>query len=203
MRKYVIGGLLGAIIVALGISKVVRGPTSAHAASPSPIYIDALRDAAKLEGLEVEMHQLVTFEPDPPVPQTFGQTLAAWAKDIVDHEKGQALVFATARYMVDLGRLDDSSVEVRDRTVFVRLPPVAVTIDLKPEETVVLRSNLSPGGETALLASAKLKLESEARSNARLTARAQVSAERAIRDLILRLGYFAVNFGPPHVPSAS
>jgi hypothetical protein len=193
MRKNFTAILLGALIAIPPVLWAFHRHAE-RVTPPAPLYIDSLRELAKLEAFEVEMHQLVTFEPDIPVTDTLGQSVVAWMKDLVAHEKGTAMVFATARYAVDLRRFDASSLVIQDRTVFVRLPPIQVDISLKPEETLVLRSSLSMGGETAMLAKASHSFAAQARSNSELNRRARLAAERAIRDLCLRLGYAAVEF---------
>ncbi len=203
MRKYLVGVLVGALLAGgTGIYLVTRRPAPERGA-PAPIFLDSFREAAKLEAFDVEMHQLVTFEPDPPVPQSVGQAVVAWAKDLVAHERGTAIVFATARYGVDLGRFDEASVQVRGRTVYVALPPVTANVEIDPDRTTVLASTLGAGGETALLARARLELEWNARRDRHLCERARGAAERAIRDLARRLGYDDVVFIQPGKPTNS
>lgn len=201
MRKFVLGLLVGAAVAAgVFLARPWRAPEPPL--PPVPTYIESVREAVKLSTLEVEMHQIFAYEPDPPLTNSLGAAVKEWLKALFAKQRGAAMVFATARYLIDLSRLDEASFAVRGRTAYVKLPDLSVAVELKPEETIVLHSSLKAGGETALLAKAKLHFEAMARSDANLRARARASAERAVTGVLRQIGFTAVVFGVAPSPIA-
>lgn len=188
MVRFLLGAVLGLLAAVLLVERF-RAPPPPERPPPAPLYLDTVRDVLSLEVLEVQMHRRVGFEPDPKPDQKLGAQLLAWAKESLAPEKGEAVVFATARYFVDVSRLRESALRLEGRTAEFEMPRVSVVVELLPEETILLRSTLGPGGETQLLARAKLLFEDAARSNPRLMDRARANAERAARELFLRSGY--------------
>ena len=80
------------------------------------------------------------------------------------------------------------------RTVFLVLPALKVTVELKPGETEIIGSNLDSKETAELLALAKMAFEREVAASAELRRRAGAGAERAIRSLLLGLGFAEVRF---------
>jgi hypothetical protein len=103
-------------------------------------------------------------------------------------------VFADAHLGLDLARLDASSVRVRGREVWVVLPPIRATVELRPGETEVIGSNLDSAETARLLELAKDAFQREVGADRALQARARASAERQIRALLLTLGFAEVHF---------
>ncbi len=194
MRSFLIGALAAVTVLAAG-SALWAAKRPVHRGPEPAVVVDAVREAVKLEVLEVKMHRVVRFEPDPPPADTMGQAFKGWVKDLLAHEEGSAVVFATARYRIDFRRIDAGNVYVRDRTAWVTLPPTDVVIELDPAETLVIRSTLSAGGETALLAGAKTAFTSTALADQGMRRRAHQAAENAVRAVLARLGIGDVRFG--------
>ena len=167
---------------------------------PTPIYIDTVRDALKLETLEVELHQRIAFEPDVKAGDTLASQLTAWAKDQLAHEQGEAIVFGVARYHFNLARLTEKDLRVEEGVVKVNLPEVLVTVELKPDEMLLVRSSLAPGGEAQLLAKGKRQLEAAAEKNVALVERARRNAENALSAMFSRAGYSKVQVTPLELP---
>ena len=79
-------------------------------------------------------------------------------------------------------------------------PPVKVEVVLKPGETEVIGSNLDSAQTAHLFELARLAFEREVQADASLRARARGSAERAIRGLLLSLGFEEVRFTDGEAP---
>ncbi len=188
MIRFLLGAVLG-LLGAVLLVGFLREPKPPERPPPAPLYLDSVRDVLSLEVLEVQMHRRVTFEPDLKAKDGLGAQLVAWAKDSLAPEKGEAVVFAKARYFVDVSRLRQSALRLEGRTAELALPPVTVAVELEPDETILVRSTRAPGGETQLLGRAKLLFEDAAKSNPKLMERARANAERAARELFLRSGY--------------
>ncbi len=175
--------------LALGLRAFRRGPDL-----PDPAAVATqVREIARLETLEVNLYKKVTFTPDPTAADSAWGDLAGWMRHTFATPRGKAIVFAIARLGFDLTKLDASSVKVQDREVWVVLPPLRTTVELKPEETEIVGSNLDSGETARLFDLAKVAFEREVAADALLRARARASAERQIRALLVTLGFRAVH----------
>ena len=83
----------------------------------------------------------------------------------------------------------------------VVLPPLQTRAEVRPAETEVIHSNLDSAQTGQLLELARVAFEQDARADTRLQTRARQSAERAIRGLLLSLGFSDVRF-VTHLPGA-
>jgi len=159
-----------------------------------PAVVTQVREVARLETLHVSLYKKVGFSPEPREAETFWGDVAGWLRFTFRTPHGKAIVFAEAELGLDLSKLDAASLRVQGRTVEVVLPEVQVQIVLKPGETEVVGSNLDSAETARLFELARLAFEREVRADAALRERARSSAERALRALLLSLGYDEVRF---------
>jgi hypothetical protein len=172
---------------------------------PDPAaVVTRVREVARLETLDVTLYRKVTFAPEPTEAGTPWGELAGWLRHTFRTPRGKAIVFADAHVGLDLARLDASAVRVTGRTVALVLPPVRAIVELRPGDTEVIGSNLDSAETARLLELARAAFERDVNADAALRARARASAERALRGLLLALGFAEVRFveGLPAAPSA-
>jgi hypothetical protein len=185
----VLGLALGA-----GLGVALRAFRSPRGVPDAPAVLTQIREVARLETLEVTLYKKVSFAPEPtPADSTWGD-VAGWLRHTFATPRGKAIVFAVARLGLDLSRLDASSVKVAGREVFVVLPPLRAVVELRPEETEVIGSNLDTAETARLFDLARAAFERQVEADAALRARARASAERQVRALLLTLGFEAVHF---------
>ncbi len=159
-----------------------------------PVVIERMREVARLETLEVSLYEIVQFKQDPKIRDSLMGTALEMAKEKWFPEQGKAIVFATARIGLDLSRLDREHVRVQGDLVEVILPRLQTTVELKPEETLVVDSNLDSQQTMQLLEVAKRRFEAKLNQDARLQEKARASSERSLRALLITLGYPQVRF---------
>src|SRR3954451_15692798 len=83
------------------------------AAQEPPTVVERIREVQRLEVLDVIVHKKVTFSPDVvPQPTLLGEVMQ-YARETVAPRRGRAIVFAQARFYVDLRRLKPEQVQVR------------------------------------------------------------------------------------------
>ncbi len=181
-------GIGGGFILARRLLPARRPPPD------PPAVVTAIREVARLETLHVTLYKKVSFAPEPREAETFWGDVAGWLRFTLRTPHGKAIVFAEAELGLDLSKLDAGSLRVQGRTVEVVLPDVQVQILLKPGETEVLGSNLDSAETARLFELARLAFEREVRADGALRERARASAERALRGLLLSLGYDEVRF---------
>jgi hypothetical protein len=136
----------------------------------------------------------VTFAPEPSQAESLWGDVAGWLRHTFREPRGKAIIFADAHLGLDLSKLDASSVRVTGREVWVVLPPIRATVELRPADTEVIGSNLDSAETARLLDLAKVAFEREVDADRALRARAQASAERQIRALLATLGFADVHF---------
>jgi hypothetical protein len=153
-----------------------------------------IREVARLETLDVALYKKVSFAPEPVEAGSLWGDVAGWLRHTFRTPRGKAIVFANAHLGLDLARLDASRVRVVERAVEIQLPPVQVQVELRPGETEVIGSNLDSAETAHLLELAKSAFEREVEADGSLRARARASAERAIRGLLLSVGFSEVRF---------
>lgn len=190
--------LLLALAVGLGIGGgflLVRRLLPDRRPLPDPpAVVTQVREVARLETLQVSLYKKVSFSPEPREAETFWGDVAGWLRFSLRTPRGKAIVFADAELGLDLSKLDAASLRVQGRAVEVMLPPIQVQVLLKPGETEVIGSNLDSAETARLFELARAAFEREVRADAALRERARSSAERALRGLLLSLGYDEVRF---------
>ncbi len=193
MRRIVALAVLG-LSVGAGAGLALRlGRRDPPAPDPAAV-VTRVREVARLETLDVTLYRKITFAPEPTEAATPWGELAGWLRHTFRTPRGKAIVFADAHVALDLSRLDASAVRVRGRTVELVLPPVRATVELRPGETEVIGSNLDSAETARLLELARAAFERDVNADAALHARARASAERALRGLLVALGFAEVRF---------
>lgn len=193
MRR-LLGLLLLGLAVGAGLGLALRIGRRAPALPDPPAVAMRIREVARLETLEVVLYKKVSFAPEPSQADSLWGDVAGWLRHSFRTPRGKAIVFAVARLGLDLSRLDASSVKVVDREVFVVLPPIRATIELRPEDTEILGSNLDSAETARLFELAKAAFQREVEADAALRDRARAAAERQVRALLVTLGFGAVHF---------
>ena len=196
MRRLVLLLVLCLIFAAAGAATtfwLVRRPPRLP---DPPALVTRMREVARLETLDVSLYKKVSFEPDPmPAATLLGDALT-WAKFTLRPPRGKAIIFADVHLGLDLARLDPSSVRVLGERVEVVLPSMQVKVELKPGETEVIGSNLDSEQTAQLFEVAREAFAREVAQDTRLNERAKASAERALRALLITLGFREVYFVP-------
>lgn len=194
MRRLLFLVLFG-LAIGAGVGLALRlGRSSPPALPDPPAVVVAVRAVARLETLDVRLWKKISFAPEPEAGRTLVEDVAGWVRYSLNAPRGRAIVFADASVGLDLSRLDASALRVAGREVFVVLPPAAVRVELRPGDTEVLGSNLDSAQTARLLELAKRAFEEEVGRDRGLQERARASAERAIRGLLLGLGFSKVSF---------
>jgi hypothetical protein len=182
--------LAGGLGLGLGLRLVRREPPL-----PDPPAVAVrIREVARLETLDVALYKKVTFSPDPAPGETLWSDVAGWLRHAFRTPRGKAIVFADAHLGLDLAKLEASSVRVVGREVWLVLPPVRVSVELRPGETEIIGSNLDSAETAKLLALAHDAFVREVESDRALQGRARASAERQIGALLATLGFTAIHF---------
>ncbi len=193
MRRVALLVLL-ALAVGAGAGLAIRlGRRDPRLPDP-PAVVVRLREVARLETLEVVLYKKITFSPDPAEADSLWGDVSGWLRHTFRTPRGKAIVFATAHLGLDLSRLDSSAVRVAGREIDVALPPVSATVELRPDETEIIGSNLDSAETARLFDLAKSAFEREVSSDAALRERARTSAERELRALLITLGFSTVRF---------
>ncbi len=193
MRRLLSLLVLG-LAVGLGLGAALRVFRRPPPVPDPPALATQIREVARLETLEVTLYKKVSFAPEPAAAESAWGDVAGWLRHTFAAPRGKAIVFAIARLGLDLQKLEASSVKVQDREVFVVLPPLRAVVELKPDETEVIGSNLDSAETAHLFELAKIAFEREVEADGRLRARARASAERQVRALLSTLGFRAVHF---------
>ena len=170
-----------------------------------PTVITQMREAARLETLDVTVYKKLNFAPDPPAPSdSTWQNVLTWARYNLRDPHGRAILFATLHLGLDLQQLDADHVRVEGDRVLLVLPPVTAQVELDPGATEVIDSNLDSAETAQLLDQAKTAFARDASADPKLRERARTSAERALRALVRTLGFTdleVVQALPVHGPS--
>lgn len=161
-----------------------------------PALVEQIREVSRLETLQVRLYKRVSFAPEPtPAASVWGDVLN-WVKQSINAKSGRALVFADVSLGLDLSKLTPESLIVRGSRVEVKLPPLRAEVSLRPEDTEIIDSNLDSEQTAKLFELAKDAFEREVEADQALKARARASAERAVRALLLSVGFREVVFTP-------
>jgi hypothetical protein len=166
-----------------------------HPLPDPPSVVTQVREVARLETLHVSLYKKVSFSPEPTAADGFWGDVAGWLRHTFRAPQGRAIVFADAQLGLDLSKLGPESLRVDGRKVDVTLPPVRVEVVLRPADTEIIGSNLDSAETAHLFELARLAFEREVEADAGLRERARSSAERAVRGLLLSLGFEQVTFG--------
>lgn len=159
-----------------------------------PSVVTKVREIARLETLQIALYKKISFSPEPREADTFWGDVAGWLRFTFRTPHGKAIVFADAEIGFDVSKLDAGSLRVQGRTVEMELPPIQIQVILKPGETEVMGSNLDSAETARLFELARLAFEREVGADAALRERARSSGERALRALLLSVGYDEVRF---------
>ncbi len=182
----VLVALAGGLGLGLGLRLARRTP---DLPDPPAVAI-RIREVARLETLDVTLYKKVTFAPEPTEGDTLWRDVSGWLRHSFRTPRGKAIVFADAHLGLDLSRLDASRVAVAGRDVWIVLPPVRVTIELRPGETEIIGSNLDSAETARLLDLAKEAFEREVDADRGLRERARdvgpAPDSRAPRDARVR-----------------
>ena len=193
MRRLLALLVLG-LAIGAGLGLALRAGRRAPELPDPPSVATKVREVARLETLEVSLYKKVSFSPEPSPADSLWGDVSGWLRHTFRTPRGRAIVFAVARLGLDLSRLDASAVRVQGREVFVVLPPVHVTVELRPDETEILGSTLDSAETARLFELARRAFEREVEADAALRERARGAAERQIRALLVTLGFAAVHF---------
>jgi hypothetical protein len=180
-------------VVAVAVAAVLLRVEQVVGAEP-PAVIERIREVQRLEVLEVTVHKKVTFAPDPKPQPTLLAGVWAYARDTVAPKRGTALVFANARFFVDLRKLKGEQVYVRGEEVTLELPEPEIEARVLPGETEVIVSNLGSEDTAAMLQAAEGELHASVLRDVKLRDRARESAERTLTALLKGLGFRKVTF---------
>jgi hypothetical protein len=194
MRRLLSLVVLG-LAVGLGAALGVRllGRPDGRLPDP-PAVVERVREVSRLVALDLTLYKKVSFAPEPVPAGSFWGDVAGWLVHSVRAPAGKAIVFADAHVGLDLSRLDGSSVLLAGREVFLVLPPLEVTIELRPGETEVIGSNLDSAETAKLFELAREAFQREVEADRTVRSRARDAAERAIRGLLLEAGFDSVRF---------
>ncbi|MBS2031340.1 MAG: DUF4230 domain-containing protein [Deltaproteobacteria bacterium] len=178
-------GLVGGLLVAFQMFAPRPKPLP-----DGPTVITQMREAARLETLDVSVYKKLNFAPDPPAPSdSTWQNVVTWARYNLRDPHGRAILFATVHLGLDLQQLDENHVRVDRDRVLVVLPPVISQVELDPGATEIIDSNLDSAETAQLLEQAKQAFAHDASTDPKLRERARASSERALRALVRTLGY--------------
>ena len=194
MRRFLLLLVLGAALFGVGYLVARSAARPAERPPELPTVVERMREVARLEALEVNVYKKVSYDPEPVASGNVWRDVFAWAKAALAPSHGRAIVFGTVRVGLDLSRLTEQSLGVQGGRVDVVLPPLQTHAEVRPAETEVIRSNLDSAETGQLLELARAAFEQDARNDAALQARARSSAERALRGLLLSLGFREVRF---------
>jgi hypothetical protein len=186
--------ILFGLAIGVGVAATTRALSRDRALPDPPAVVTRIREVARLETLDVRLYKKVTFAPEPTEAGSLWGDVSGWLRHTFRTPQGKAIVFADAHLGLDLARLDPSSVAVRGRAVDVVLPPLVATVELRPDETEIIGSNLDSAETARLFALAKEAFQREVDADRALRERARASAERQIRALLVTLGFDAVSF---------
>jgi len=156
--------------------------------------VERMREVARLETLDVNVYKKVGYAPEPVATGNVWKDVFLWAKSVLAPTRGRAIVFGTVHIGLDLSALTANALAIHGGQVEVVLPALQTHAEVHPAETEVISSNLDSVETGQLLELARVAFEQDARLDAGLQARARTSAERALRGLLLSLGFRDVRF---------
>jgi hypothetical protein len=200
IRVLVTGMLLGALALGVAWWKVRAAFTAAALPDP-PALVEKVKEIARLETLEVHLSKTVGYVPDPPVGESFVGQVLTWVRTTVAPREGRALVYATVHVGIDVNRLDSQAIRRTGDVLELVLPNLVATVELEPERTEILRSNLDAAQTAELFAKAKRELGADVDLDRGLHERARAAAEASLRRFLLTAGFREVRFSPTPTPA--
>jgi len=192
--------LLAAVGGAVATYRFLHAPDAAKPDAASVVL--RIREVARLETLDVAVHKKIHFVPDPKPQASVIEEIWNWAKYSLHPPRGKAIVFANVHLALDLEKLGENSIRLNGKNVWMVLPPIESHVELKAEETEIIDSNLDSAQTAELLGLATRAIEQDVMNDKGLHERARRSAERAIRGLLMTLGFADVHF-VESLPTAS
>lgn len=200
--KLILVGFLAGLVTFALMAFLIKPMGAVEKEPDGPALIEKIREVARLETLQVSVYKKVIYEPAPPEAQSFFGEIATWASYTWDKPEGRAIVFANVHLGLDLAKLDESSLRVVGEDVEIVLPPIISTIEIKPGETEIIRSNLEPNDMMQMLDHAKWAIEADVAGDSAMQDRARGSAKRAIRAFLQTAGFRDVTFVEPAAAGA-
>jgi len=189
----VLGTLLGAGVV---LAVLQTRPPPRVEERDVPIVIEKIREVARLESLTVLTFKKISFEPEPtPADSTVGE-IANWASKTVYPRRGRLILFADVHMGLDLQKLDSNAIRSKGKKLQMVLPPIITHVELRPGDTEVVESNLKAEQLAQMMEHGRRQMEVEVQRDPVLKARAEQSAERALRAFLLSSGFESVEFVP-------
>jgi hypothetical protein len=197
-RRLWLVAAMGALVTLLvgGVVLVLTGHSGRARTPDAPTVLQAVREVARLETLDVNVYKKVGYAPEAVPTGNVWHDVLVWAKAALWPSRGRAIVFGTVHVGLDLAQLDAHALAIHGSTLEVVLPPLQTRAEVRPGETEILQSNLDSAQTAELLELARVAFEAEARADTDLQTRARASAERALRGLLLSLGFREVHFVP-------
>lgn len=183
-----------------GVLGAVGGAWLLHQrASPPPpdppAVVEQMREVARLETLHLELHKKISFEPAPePLAESGWRQVADFVRSTIHNPQGRAIVFAQVDLGLDLQKLRPENLRVEGRRIEVVLPPLEAQVELLPGETEIIGSNLDSAETAQLFDKARNAFRSEVMMSPKLQEQARGASERALRALLITLGYREVVF---------
>jgi len=197
LRRRAVPALLALVALLLGaLLLVLTGGRLRGRTADVPTVVMAVREVARLETLDVNVYKKVGYAPDVVASGNVWRDVLLWAKATLLPSHGRAIVFGTVHVGLDLTHLDAHALSIRGDRVEVVLPPLQTRAEVRPGETEIIESNLDSAQTAELLELARVAFEAEARADPALQARARAAAERALRGLLVSLGFHEVHFVP-------
>ena len=193
------------VSAAVGVFCVLHYQADREARRLPPLgtLVTQVRDVARLETLEVTLHKKIVFEPAAGDTTDDAWTeVWRWAQHVLRPARGKVIVFAVARLGLDLSQLGPDNIRVEQDTVLCLIPPLQADVELLPQETEVIGSNLDTAETVELLETARQAFLAQIERDQGLQNRARASAERALTGLIVSLGFKSLRFVttlPPRV----
>lgn len=181
------------VVGALGAVWVVHQREAPPPPDP-PAVVEQMREVARLETLHLTVHKKISFAPDPTSAESLWGDVANFVRYTVHKPEGRAIVFAQVELGMDLQKLVPGSIRADGRRIEVVLPPIEAQVQLLPGETEIIGSNLDSKETAQLFDRAKNAFEREVMADRRLQEQARASSERAIRALLITLGFREVVF---------
>ncbi len=178
---------------AAGAAAMVLLGSRTRAPDPAAV-VEKVREVARLETLEVTLYKKISFSPDPEPSASLWSDVVHWLRFRLRKPEGRAIVFARARLGLDLRKLDTSRLRIVGDTVELSLPPLTSEVELLPGETEIIGSNLDSTETTQLFEHARQAFIREVDADTKLHERARESSERALRGLLVTLGFREVVF---------
>jgi hypothetical protein len=183
---YVLKPVLWLLAVAAVVAAAALLRVDRLAAPAPPALIERIREISRLEVLEVTVHRKTAYVPPPEPHATVLADVVAYARETVAPRRGKAIVFADARFFLDLRK---SNIRVEGEHVDVTLPKLELESSLLPAETEIISSNLDSAQTAQLLDEAESQLRAAVASDAALRRRADEAAVRTVGGLVAALGF--------------